>query len=141
MVRLPNILTILRILLVPFFVVTFALPGNTARLVAFAIFCIAGASDALDGLAARKLQAPGGMILLLTHSELALLTALLNKAQQVVPRDELSVLLNGDEPDGSGRAVDLHISRLRRKIQGQADTEIIRTYRGVGYMLDAKVAE
>jgi two-component system OmpR family response regulator len=91
-------------------------------------------------LGARKLQAPTGMILLLTRSELALLTALLNKAQAVVSREELTVLLKGDEPDTSGRAVDLHISRLRRKIQDQAEGEIIRTYRGVGYMLDAKVA-
>jgi cardiolipin synthase (CMP-forming) len=57
MFRLPNILTILRILLVPVFAFAFALPGETARLVAFAVFCIAGASDALDGFAARKLQA------------------------------------------------------------------------------------
>lgn len=92
-------------------------------------------------LAARKMQAPNGMTLLLTRSELALLTALLNKAQQVVSREELTVLLKGDEPDISGRSVDLHISRLRRKIQDQADREVIRTYRGVGYMLDAKVAE
>ena len=56
MFRLPNLLTILRILLVPVFAVTFVLPGSTARLVAFVVFCIAGISDALDGLAARKLQ-------------------------------------------------------------------------------------
>jgi hypothetical protein len=35
-VRLPNALTILRILLVPVFAFAFALPGETARLVAFA---------------------------------------------------------------------------------------------------------
>jgi cardiolipin synthase len=57
MYRLPNIITIARILLVPVFVIAFALPGDTARLIAFAIFCTAGLSDALDGLAARKLKA------------------------------------------------------------------------------------
>jgi cardiolipin synthase (CMP-forming) len=56
MFRLPNILTVCRILLVPVFAITFALPGETARIVAFVVFCIAGASDALDGLAARRLQ-------------------------------------------------------------------------------------
>jgi two-component system OmpR family response regulator len=91
-------------------------------------------------LAARRLQAPSGAILLLTRSELALLSALLDKARQVVPREELTALLRGDEPDASGRAVDLHVSRLRRKIQDQIEGEIIRTYRGVGYMLDAKVS-
>jgi cardiolipin synthase (CMP-forming) len=54
---LPNVLTVLRIALVPFFAVAFVLPGDTARLIAFAIFCIAGLSDALDGFAARKLNA------------------------------------------------------------------------------------
>ena len=57
MIRLPNILTVLRIALVPVFAIAFWLPGETARLIAFAIFCIAGISDALDGLAARKLNA------------------------------------------------------------------------------------
>ena len=57
MLRLPNALTILRILLVPVFAVTFILHGDAARIVSFVIFCIAGASDVLDGLAARKLRA------------------------------------------------------------------------------------
>jgi cardiolipin synthase len=57
MLALPNLLTILRIVLVPVFALAFVLPGETARLIAFAVFCIAGISDALDGLAARKLNA------------------------------------------------------------------------------------
>jgi cardiolipin synthase len=57
MFQLPNMITIFRILLVPVFAIAFALPGDTARLIAFAVFCIAGISDALDGLAARKLNA------------------------------------------------------------------------------------
>ena len=57
MLALPNILTIMRIVLVPVFALAFVLPGDIARLVAFVVFCIAGVSDALDGLAARKLNA------------------------------------------------------------------------------------
>ena len=57
MFALPNALTILRILLVPVFVVAFVLPGDVARLVAFAVFALAGISDWLDGFAARKLKA------------------------------------------------------------------------------------
>ena len=57
MLRLPNILTVFRIALVPVFAIAFVLPGDTARLIAFAIFCVAGLSDALDGFAARKLNA------------------------------------------------------------------------------------
>jgi len=57
MLLLPNALTILRILLVPVFAITFILHGDAWRFVSFVIFCIAGASDVLDGLAARKLRA------------------------------------------------------------------------------------
>jgi len=57
MFALPNALTILRIVLVPIFVVAFVLPGEVARLVAFAVFALAGISDWLDGFAARKLKA------------------------------------------------------------------------------------
>jgi len=57
MFALPNALTIMRIALVPVFALAFVLPGDAARLVAFAVFCVAGVSDALDGLAARKLNA------------------------------------------------------------------------------------
>jgi cardiolipin synthase len=57
MFALPNALTILRILLVPVFVVAYVLPGEVARLVAFLVFALAGVSDWLDGFAARKLKA------------------------------------------------------------------------------------
>src|SRR6185437_353965 len=57
MLSLPNLITISRILLVPVFAVLFAVPGAPDRIAAFVIFCIAGATDALDGLAARKLNA------------------------------------------------------------------------------------
>jgi cardiolipin synthase len=57
MLALPNLITILRILLVPFFAIAFVMPGDAARIIAFLIFAIAGASDWLDGFAARKLNA------------------------------------------------------------------------------------
>jgi cardiolipin synthase (CMP-forming) len=57
MLALPNMLTVFRILLVPVFAVAFWFPGDNARLIAFAVFAVAGISDALDGLLARKLNA------------------------------------------------------------------------------------
>ncbi|MDB5733616.1 MAG: CDP-diacylglycerol--glycerol-3-phosphate 3-phosphatidyltransferase [Alphaproteobacteria bacterium] len=57
MFALPNALTILRIVLVPVFAFAFVMPGEVARLTAFAVFVIAGVSDWLDGFAARKLKA------------------------------------------------------------------------------------
>jgi cardiolipin synthase len=57
MFQIPNTLTVMRILLVPVFAIAFVIPGESARLTAFAVFCVAGLSDALDGFAARKLNA------------------------------------------------------------------------------------
>jgi cardiolipin synthase (CMP-forming) len=57
MFALPNALTIMRIVLVPIFVVAFVLPGDVARMIAFLVFALAGISDWLDGFAARKLKA------------------------------------------------------------------------------------
>ena len=57
MIGLPNALTLLRIVLVPVFAVAFVMPGEISRVVAFLVFVIAGVSDWLDGIAARKLNA------------------------------------------------------------------------------------
>ena len=57
MFRLPNLLTMSRIALVPVFALAFGMHSSSGRLIAFAVFCLAGLSDALDGLAARRLKA------------------------------------------------------------------------------------
>src|SRR5262245_23681857 len=57
MSSLPNALTIARIGLVPVFCAAFFLPGDLGRWIVFVLFCLAGATDALDGLIARKLGA------------------------------------------------------------------------------------
>lgn len=90
-------------------------------------------------LAARQLTAPNGMLLLLTRGELSILATLLENARSVVTREALLGVIKGEEPEVVGRGVDLHISRLRRKIEAQTDHEIIKTHRGVGYVLDAMV--
>lgn len=90
-------------------------------------------------LAARQLTAPNGVLLLLTRGELSILSTLLENARSVVPREELLRIIKGEDPGVVGRGVDLHISRLRRKIEAQTDHEIIKTHRGVGYILDAVV--
>jgi CDP-diacylglycerol--glycerol-3-phosphate 3-phosphatidyltransferase/cardiolipin synthase len=53
--KIPNILTLGRILLVPFFVLAFYLPGFYGDLTAFALFVIASFTDFLDGMLARML--------------------------------------------------------------------------------------
>lgn len=52
--NLPNKLTIFRIALVPVFLIILYIDNGATNWVAFAIFCIASATDALDGYIARK---------------------------------------------------------------------------------------
>ena len=54
--NLPNILTLLRMALIPVFVVCFYLPTGWAREAATAIFVLAAVTDWLDGYLARRLQ-------------------------------------------------------------------------------------
>jgi len=51
--KIPNILTIGRIIIVPIFVFTFYLPGLLGDLIPFFIFLLASFTDFLDGLLAR----------------------------------------------------------------------------------------
>ena len=51
--KIPNILTIGRIILVPIFISTFYLPGALGDLIPFFIFLLASFTDFLDGLLAR----------------------------------------------------------------------------------------
>jgi len=55
MSSLPNALTLTRIALVPLFCAAFFWPGGElGRWIVFVLFCVAGATDALDGMIARK---------------------------------------------------------------------------------------
>ena len=51
--KIPNILTIGRIIIVPFFVLAFYLPGFYGDLTALILFIIASFTDLLDGMLAR----------------------------------------------------------------------------------------
>jgi|TARA_Y100001970_G_C13870016_1_gene668546 CDP-diacylglycerol--glycerol-3-phosphate 3-phosphatidyltransferase len=51
--KIPNILTIGRIIIVPIFVLSFFLPGVVGDLVPFFLFVLASFTDFLDGLLAR----------------------------------------------------------------------------------------
>jgi DNA-binding response OmpR family regulator len=70
----------------------------------------------------------------LTGLEIDLLTALLRRAGRVVPRSALLELAGRGDVNVGERAVDVHISRLRKKLGDDPPTKI-RTVRGVGYVL------
>ena len=55
-IKIPNILTIGRIIIVPFFVFAFYLPGFYGDVIAFSLFIVASFTDFLDGLLARMFK-------------------------------------------------------------------------------------
>jgi len=76
----------------------------------------------------------------LTGLEIDLLAALLRRAGRVVPRSALMELAGRGDVAVNERAVDVHISRLRKKLGDEAATRI-RTVRGVGYVLPKSIDE
>jgi DNA-binding response OmpR family regulator len=70
----------------------------------------------------------------LTGLEIDLLIVLVRRAGRVVPRANLMELAGRGDVSVGERAVDVHISRLRKKLGDEAAARI-RTVRGVGYTL------
>ncbi|HZI81090.1 MAG TPA: response regulator transcription factor [Vicinamibacterales bacterium] len=80
-----------------------------------------------------------GVALGLTSTEFAVLDVLARADGRVVSRDELTAVLHQREATPFERALDVHVSHLRRKIEAAAPTgaaagSVIRTVRGVGYL-------
>jgi len=87
----------------------------------------------------RQLRAPNGTTILLTGGEFSLLSVFLENPQRILSRDQLLEQARGSQTEVFDRAVDVQISRLRRKLHASVEGEIIKTYRGAGYLFDAKV--
>ena len=77
-----------------------------------------------------------GQMFDLTSGEFDILWQLASHAGRIMSRDELYVQIRGIEYDGLDRAVDQHISNIRKKIGDDSRTPtIIKSVRGVGYIL------
>ena len=85
--------------------------------------------------AARAARADGAL-LELTTAEYDLLEYLVGAAGRVVPRAELMAALFRRRLSPYDRALDVHLSNLRRKLGRRGDR--IRTVRGVGYLFRAE---
>ncbi|ABQ68506.1 response regulator [Rhizorhabdus wittichii] len=81
----------------------------------------------------RRLDAPAAP---LTDAEFRVLAAFLDRPQRVLSRDQLIEAGKGVDSDVFDRAIDVTISRLRKKL-GPDDP--IRTIRNEGYMFTLKV--
>lgn len=72
----------------------------------------------------------------LTHYEFELLALLARSAGRVLSREQLLDALKGQEHEPFDRSIDVHISRLRAKIEDNPrEPRYIRTVRGAGYLL------
>jgi two-component system, OmpR family, response regulator len=80
----------------------------------------------------------GDRRVVLTPKEYALLEYLMRHAGRVVTRTELGEHVWQEEHDTLTNLVDVHMSHLRRKVDGGATTPLIHTVRGRGYRLGAE---
>jgi DNA-binding response OmpR family regulator len=79
----------------------------------------------------------GGEIVELTVREFELLEYLMRHENQVVPRDTLARDVWKEPTRGTplNNVIDVHIARLRRKVDADQATKLIHTVRGIGFML------
>ncbi len=90
--------------------------------------------------ARRRLLNPDGAEVALTGGEYDLLVALLERPNRVLTRDMLLDLLRGRQAGPFDRAIDVAVSRLRRKLEDDGrHAQLIKTVRGGGYVLAATV--
>jgi two-component system response regulator CpxR len=78
----------------------------------------------------------------LTSVEFNVLELLLRNAGNVVTREQLAEVALGRPLNPFDRSVDVHVSRLRKKLGcDPGNDELIRPIRGVGYFMPASVPE
>ncbi len=88
----------------------------------------------------RRLLNPDGAEVPLTGGEYELLAALVERPNRILTRDMLMDLLRGRQAGPFDRAIDVAVSRLRRKLEDDGrNPNLIKTVRGGGYVLSTTV--
>lgn len=83
----------------------------------------------------RELTNPAGVIVDLSTGEYDLLATFLDFPQRVLSRDQLMDSAKNRTATGHDRAIDIQVSRLRKKLDASEDGQaMIKTIRGTGYM-------
>jgi two-component system response regulator MprA len=85
----------------------------------------------LASLRARR----GERTMELTRTELRLLELLLRNPDQVLPRDMIYERIWGHDISATSNSLDVYVGYLRRKTEEGGEARLIRTVRGVGFML------
>jgi len=93
-------------------------------------------------LDARVLRDHEGNEYPLATSEFALLKVFAENPKRVISREQLLDLANARDREAFDRAIDVRITRIRRKIEPDpAHPSVIRTVRGAGYLFSPGGAE
>jgi DNA-binding response OmpR family regulator len=88
----------------------------------------------IDGF--RREVRSGGERLPLTPTEFRLLEALASQPGRTFTREELLDRACGPDHDGLDRAIDVHVTNLRRKIAARSARRHIQTVHGLGYRME-----
>lgn len=86
----------------------------------------------------RELRSPSGVAVALSSGEVRLLVAFLERPLRVLTRDQLLDLARGSDADVYDRAIDVQVSRLRKKLADHDGAELIVTVRSEGYMFSLR---
>lgn len=89
-------------------------------------------------LGSHELFDPNGVLVGLTDGEFAVLRVFIERPRRVLTREALLAAARGPDSDAYDRAIDVQVSRLRRKLRSGGD-EIIRTVRNEGYLFVPRV--
>lgn len=90
--------------------------------------------------ASLELRHSNGEVRSLTTNEFRLLELFVANPNRVLSRDRIMERLRGMEWTPSDRSIDNYVARLRRKIERDGDTPMIKTVRGSGYQFTVPVA-
>jgi len=86
----------------------------------------------------KRVVKRGEKAISLTPTEFTLLQYLLKHKGEVVTRTMISENVWGYDFDSMTNVIDVHITNLRKKIDLEGEKPLIRTLRGVGYVLEDK---
>jgi two-component system, OmpR family, response regulator len=87
----------------------------------------------------HELFDPDGVLVHLSDGEFAVLRVFIERPRRVLTREELLYAARGPDSDAFDRAIDVQVSRLRRKLGG-GEVDLIRTVRNEGYLFVPRVA-
>ena len=90
----------------------------------------------------RELRSPDKVMIPLSSGEFELLIVFAEHPRSVLTRQQLLDMARGETHDAFDRSVDVQVSRLRRKLKANVDSEpMIRTIRNGGYLFSPSVVK